>query len=291
MRQRVHKKLVMPEVIGLKEDDAQIMLSNAGFLAKARVRFVESYDPNGSVVQQHPMKGQLIDNDSPQLEIHVAKRSYMAYLPQIYQVDAAMGNSFIREFLWVFQHLSESVSRKLDRSHTYYDPLECPPDFLPWLASWVALTLDVDWPVVKKREMIQAASEMYKYRGTSRALREVLSIFLGKPPRIEENAWPYAGFRVGVSSTVAEDTIILPPINLDHCFMVHIPVKSEDITEEMVVKVHNIINMEKPAHATYFLQFQTDEDKAIPQVFMQIGVSSLGVADLRYDEDEEVPES
>ena len=89
----------MPEVIGLNEEDAQIMLSNAGFVTRARIRFVESYERSGSVVQQHPMKGQLIDNDSPQLELNVSKRSYMAFLPQIYQVDAAMGNSFIREFL------------------------------------------------------------------------------------------------------------------------------------------------------------------------------------------------
>ncbi|MBT9557728.1 MAG: hypothetical protein IV100_16960 [Myxococcales bacterium] len=52
------------------------------------------------------------------------------------------------------------------------------------------------------------------------------------------------------------------------------------------MKIHNLINMEKPAHATYFLQFQTEERRATPQVFMQIGVSSLGVPDLRYDDDE-----
>ena len=275
----------MPELVGLRQNDAQIVLGNARF-RPASVRFVESYEEIGTVVHQHPMRGQLVDNDS-EVWIHIAKRNYVQYLPQIFQIETATGNSFLREYLWVFQHQFESITEKLDHGHRYFDPQETPDKFLNWLASWVALTLDIDWPTIKKRKMIKAASEMYKYRGTRRALIEVLEIFLGKRPRIEENAWPYNGFRIGVSSTVAEDTIILPPIKLDHTFMVHIPVGPDEITEEMVVKVHNIIKLEKPAHATYFLQFKSDDEKSKPQLFMQIGVSAMGVADMRYSEQEE----
>jgi len=287
IRERVRKKLVMPDLVGLHYRDAQIMLTNLGF-AEGTLRFVESYEDVDHIVNQHPMKGQLVDSTTEVL-LSVAKQSYLRFLPQVFQVDAGLGNAFLREYLWIFQHTLESLTSHLDDGHRYYDPRETPQHFLNWLASWVALTLDVDWPDVKKRKMIRAAAEMYRYRGTKRAMREVLEIFLGKRPSIQENAWPYAGFRIGISSTVAEDTIILPPIQLDHCFMVHIPVASDEITEEMVVKVHNIIKMEKPAHATYFLQFKTEEDKARPQAFFQIGVSALGVADLRYDEDEEEP--
>ncbi len=283
VRERVRKKLVMPDLVGLREADAQIMLTNLGF-QQGRVRFVESYQEVGNVVHQHPLKGQLVDSNL-EVQLSVAKRNYVQYLPQVYQVETSTGNAFLREFLWVFQHVMESVTSKLDNGHLYYDPRETPPEFLPWLASWVALTLDIDWPDVKKRKMIQSAAEMYKFRGTKRAMRDVLEIFVGKQPRIEENAWPYSGFRIGVSSTVAEDTIILPPIDLDHCFMVHIPMPPEDITEEMVVKIHNIIKMEKPAHTTYFLQFEREEDKAKPLPFFQIGVSALGVQDMRYDEE------
>lgn len=277
----------MPDLSGVRERDAQIILTSLGF-AEANVHFVESYEDLGTVVHQHPMKGQLVDNTTL-VRLKIAKRNYIQFLPQIYQVETATGHGFLREFLWIFQHQLESISGKLDGGHRYYDPRETPDDFLPWLASWVAMALDVDWPAVKKRKMIRAAAEMYKYRGTRRALKEMLAIFIGRTPSIEENAWPYEGFRVGVSSTVAEDTIILPAINLDHCFMVHVPIAPEDITEEMVVKVHNIIKMEKPAHSMYFLQFKTEDDKAKPQLFMQIGVSALGVSDLRYDEDEEEP--
>ncbi|MFT5431173.1 MAG: phage tail-like protein [Myxococcota bacterium] len=284
MRERVRSKLRMPDVVGLREQDAQIMLQAENFLP-ATVQFVESYEDLNTVVSQEPIKGQLVDT-SAEVVIHVAKQSYLKFLPQIYQQDTALGNTFLKRYLWIFQHVTTSVTDKLDHAHGYYDPRETPADFLPWLASWVALSLDIDWDDLKKRKLVRAAAEMYKYRGTKRAMIDILEIFCDKAPRIVENAWPYAGFCIGVTSSVGEDTIILPQINLDHCFMVYIPVGADEITEEMVVKIHNIINLEKPAHTMYFLQFQTEEVRAAPQVFMQVGVSHLGVPDLRYDEGE-----
>ncbi len=282
MQERERKKLRMPEVVGLREEDAQALLRNMGF-APARIRFVDAYEDVGTIVQQAPLKGQLADSHGP-LMLTVCRRSYMRLLPQIYQVDASTGNPFLREYLWIFQHLVESVTKKIDGMYKYFHPLECPPDFLPWLASWVALTIDTDWPEIKKRTLIRRAAHLYRNRGTRRAMIEILDIFVGKRPKIIENKWPYTGFRMGVTSAIGEDTIVLPPINLDHCFIVQLPIPPEDVTEEMVVKIHNIINHEKPSHTTYFLQFKSEVAKAKPQVFMQIGaVSTIGLTELRYD--------
>ena len=284
MQERVRKKLIMPDLIGLRERDAQIMLTNTGFNT-GEVRFVESYDDIGTVIQQDPIKGQLIDSSTP-IAINVSKKNYIRFLPQIYQTNSSMGNSFLKEYLWIFQHLVESISSKLDDNHEYFDARYTPEQFLPWLAGWIALTLDIDWEPTKKRQFIRSAAQQYKYRGTSLALTEMLHIFVGKRPVINENTWPYRGFRIGVTSTMGEDTIILPPLNLDHCFIVELPIRHDEITEEMVVKVHNIINMEKPAHTTYFLQFKTDGDTARPQLFMQIGISStIGDAKVTYEEE------
>jgi phage tail-like protein len=281
VRERRRKTLKMPEVLGLTERDAQVMLANHGF-REARVRYVRSYDTIGEVVGQAPMHGQIVDANI-EVELRIAQRSFVRFLPQIYQQDDALGHHFLREYLWVFQHLFASITDNLDEGYTYYDARETPEEFLPWLASWVSLTLDVDWEESKKRKLIRSAAENYRRRGTRRAIEDVLHIFLDKKVHVEENAWPYPGFCIGVTSSIGEDSIVLPKINLDHCFMVHIPIAPDEITEEMVVKVHNIINLEKPAHTMYFLQFQLLEKRAAPQVFMQIGVSSLGVPDLRYD--------
>jgi phage tail-like protein len=285
MRERIRKKLKVPNLIGLNHRDAQVTLSNTGF-EPGRIRFVQSYEPLDTVVEQYPLKGQLIDSRDD-IEIKVSKRSYLQYLPQIYQVDSAMGNSFLREFLWIFQHAFDSIGEKITDSHRYYDPRETPEKMLPWLASWVALTLDVDWPEIKKRKLIRAAAERYRMRGTRQALEEMLGVFVGTDPKIEENAWPYRGFRIGVTSVMGDDTMILPPLNLDHCFIVHVPTGADGLSEEMVVKIHNIINMEKPAHATYCLQFDSADDRPKPQMFVQIGVAStVGEADLRITDDD-----
>ena len=272
MQERLRKRLIMPDLVGLRERDARIMLRNQGF-RDAIIHFVESYEELDTVVQHAPMKGQLIDSETP-ITLNVAKRSYVNYLPQIYKQEAATGTSFLKNYLWIFQHQVESVTSRLDGAHRYFDPYETPETFLPWLATWVALAIDVDWPDIKKRKLVKRAAQMYGYRGTRRALKEILGIFVGQEPRIEENAWPYRGFRVGVTSTIAEDTIILPTIKMDHCFIVHIPIAADEITEETVVKIHNIITMEKPAHTTYFLQFKTEDKKATPQVYMTIGVAA-----------------
>jgi phage tail-like protein len=286
MRERVRKKLIMPDLLGLNQRDAQVTLRNAGF-SPSRVRYIQSYEALDTVVEQVPLKGQLLGSNDD-IEIKVAKKSYLQYLPQIFQVDSAMGNTFLREYLWIFQHIFDSINELIDNGDKYYDPRETPSEMLSWLASWVALSLDVDWPDLNKRKLIQNAAAKYRNRGTRRALEEMLGIFVGAEPKIEENTWPYPGFRIGVTSTMGEDSMILPPLNLDHCFVVHVQQTVNEISEEMVVKVHNIINMEKPAHTAYCLQFSSDAERPTPQTFMQIGVASVvGTAAADYEEAED----
>ena len=277
MRERIRKRLAVPDLLGLNQNDAQAILRNAGF-TPGRVRYVQSYDPLDTVVDQYPLKGQLL-SDNEDIELKIAKRSYLQYLPQIFQMDSAMGNSFLREYLWIFQHIFDSIDEKLSKGHEYFDPRHTPSEMLPWLASWVALSLDVDWPELNKRKLIRNAAQKYRNRGTRQSLEEMLEIFVGTAPKIDENSWPYPGFRIGITSTMGEDSMILPPLHLDHCFVVHVPQPVDEISEEMVVKIHNIINMEKPAHTNYCLQFYSDDNRPTPQVFMQIGViSTVGEA-------------
>ena len=51
MRERIRRKLIMPDLVGLRERDAQIMLANAGF-SPGTVRFVDAYENIGTVIQQ-----------------------------------------------------------------------------------------------------------------------------------------------------------------------------------------------------------------------------------------------
>jgi phage tail-like protein len=191
-----------------------------------------------------------------------------------------VGRNLVRDICFIFEHMFGSVDEVLDRGHSYYDPLECPPEFLPWLASWTAMVLDVGWPIEKKRALLKRSVDLYRIRGTTRGLALFLKLFIGHEPIIEENKWPFRGFRVGVDARVGIDTVVLPPVNLAHCFTVTVPIKFTEVTPEMVVRVHEIIQMEKPAHVQYYLRFAADEGDAQLREFFAIGLrSGIGIAD------------
>jgi hypothetical protein len=75
-----------------------------------------------------------------------------------------------------------------------------------------------------------------------------------------------------VHSSIATDSVILPEPNLDYCFIVELPKQFSDLSDEMVVRIHEIIEREKPAHTTYFLRFEAEQHKHELRPFMQIGV-------------------
>ena len=52
-------------------------------------------------------------------------------------------------------------------------------NFLPWLASWLALVLDDKWPTEKKRELVKKAHRLFNKRGTPEGLKEILEIYIG----------------------------------------------------------------------------------------------------------------
>lgn len=276
-REIVSRTVRLPEVTGITLANARLMLRNAGIEADAvRLRYEEAYRPQDEVIRQNPPQGSLVPVDAP-VELVVSRRSLLHHLPQVFQKADRTGEHFLREFLWVFDHLFADVQRHLDRVHHYFDPLESPPEFLSWLASWVALAIDQDWPEAKQRKLIRQAIDMYGYRGTVRGLKLFLSIFTDVEPKVRENVWPYEGFRVD-STRIGIDSIVLPPVELAHCFMVDVPAEFTDATDETILKIHDIIRMEKPAHTAYYLTFEAAPEMQDPGGFM-IGGHRLGTED------------
>lgn len=198
-RQLAEHAADMPPLEGYDLRKAMKILRTAGFpLDKVRVRFIESEEVRGLVVRQYPDAGEKIDmtNDLYQMELCVSDSSAIDFLPSIYQRSDITGRNFLKDFLWIFQHIFNQTREKLDNIHTYFDPLETPADFLPWLGSWVAMVLDEDWPELKKRNLIRKAVELYHLRGTLRGIRIYLKIFTGVEPTIHENYWPFEGIQI-----------------------------------------------------------------------------------------------
>ena len=268
----------MPDVSGMRFDDACIVLSQAGFGAPVK-RYVQDYAEDGTVVTQAPMRGQLVDSDV-HVELRVARQNWIRFLPQIYQVQGAQENDLFFRFLWIFQQIHDQIGERIDRVHEIFEPLETPPEMLDWLASWLALHLETDWPEEKKRRWLRYAPALFAARGTRKALEQLLELYLDIRPTIYENEWPDGAFRVGVTSEIGVTSTILPPMNLNAVFVVELPMAPNELSDEMLVRVHRVIQSEKPAHANYFLRFHSDSASEDWGPFMTIGEETVGTAEV-----------
>lgn len=273
----VNRKVVrVPEVTGLTLEKARILMEDAG-LGRLVVLFREGYEDPNTVVDQRPARGQMV-YETTEVTIWVARRGYMQHLPALYRRSDAVGHNVVRDICFLYEHIFGSIAEKIDDNHKYYDPHTMPGEFLTWLASWTAFTVDLDWPEPRKRALIKRAVDLYRIRGTKRALALFLKLFTGYEPDIDENVWPFKGFRVETEARIGIDSVILPPVNLSHCYIITIPVKFDDVTPELVFRIHQIVQLEKPAHTHYYLRFLEEEGDVELREFFAIGMrSGIGI--------------
>src|SRR5687767_2381468 len=285
----------VPDVVGRPLGKAQIVLEDAG-LAKIVTLYRESYEDRDTVLEQRPARGQMV-YEGTEVTIWVARRGYLEHLPAIYRRSDAVGRNLVRELCFVFEHMFDSVERNLIDGWRFYDPHVAPQDFLDWLARWTAFTLDLDWPETEKRALIKRAVDLYRIRGTKRGLSLFLKLFTGHEPDIAENTWPFKGFRLEgegaeEGARVGLDSVILPPVELAHCFVVTMPIKFENVTTDTVIRIHQIIQMEKPAHTHYYLNFAEEKGDVELREFFAIGLRSgigIGAEVVQTVEDEPEP--
>jgi phage tail-like protein len=282
----------VPDVLGRSHTKAQILLEDSG-LAKVVTLYRESYEDRDTVLEQRPARGQMV-YEGTEVTIWVARRGYLENLPAIYRRSDAVGRNLVRELCFVFEHMFDSVEVNLTDGWRFYDPHVTPIEFLTWLSGWTAFSLDLDWPEAEKRALIKRAVDLYRIRGTKRGLSLFLRLFTGQEPDIDENTWPFKGFRVEaegaeIGARVGLDSVIMPPVDLAHCFVVTMPLKYEMVTTDMVIRIHQIIQMEKPAHTHYYLRFAEEKGDAELREFFAIGLRSgigIGAEVVQTTEDE-----
>lgn len=108
-------------------------------------------------------------------------------LPALFQDD-----DFSRRLVGALDELIAPIICALDNMPSYFDAQESPADFVPWLADWVGVALDENWPTERQRVLVAQAGELYRWRGTVRGLRALVAIYTGTEPEIEESggaAW------------------------------------------------------------------------------------------------------
>jgi len=168
---------------------------------------------------------------------------------------------FFARFLRGFDDEIEPLERLLPVLHRYFGPYSTPSDFLPWLACWVALALDENWPEMRRRRLIAEAVELYRWRGARKGLLRYLEIYAGVKPEINDQ--PFRGWRLGAGSLLGKNTVLGDVA--DHSFVVTLAVPDPSAINEQIVR--DIIESEKPAHTGYSLRIvrriSFEEERAV----------------------------
>ena len=189
----------------------------------------------------------------------LAKGSYLNHLPALYQADELMGR-----FLMLFESFWGPIEGQIDNEALYFDPRMTPPDFLPWLASWLNLVLDEYLPEERQRRLIRSAVSLYRRRGSRQGLIDYLEIYTGVRADITEHR--AKDFRLGREARLGPG-IALGKGNQPHAFTVTLrlpPVVSPAGDENAQARqeaerrrtIEAIIEAEKPAHTVYTLRIE-----------------------------------
>ncbi|MCL4240939.1 MAG: hypothetical protein KJ048_06255 [Dehalococcoidia bacterium] len=109
------------------------------------------------------------------------RSNYLEYLPGIYH-----DSDFLGRFLLIFEHILSPIDRTIENIPDYFDPDLAPPDVVTWLGSWLGLVLDARWPDERRRDVVKAAPELFRWRGTRRGLSHFLRLYTGVEPEIIE---------------------------------------------------------------------------------------------------------
>ncbi|HEY9076325.1 MAG TPA: phage tail protein I [Anaerolineaceae bacterium] len=195
-------------------------------------------------------KGEHLAEESAMLQV-LAKGRYLRYLPEIYRQDELMGR-----FLMLFESFWSPIENQIVEIDRFFDPAICPPEFLPWLGSWLGSRFDRNLPVERQRSLLKSAVTLYRCRGTRPALQQYLEIYTGGRVEIHERC--SSNFRLGASARLGPG-IALGRQNMPNTFTVDLylpepPPEAPSVARSLRRQVEAIIESQKPAHTAYSLQ-------------------------------------
>jgi phage tail-like protein len=97
-----------------------------------------------------------------------------------------LGSDLADGLIDAFDVLLAPVFASIDNFDCYLDPALTPEDFLPWLASWVGVSVNERWSEERQRGFAARAVELYLWRGTARGIAAAVEVYAGVRPEIDE---------------------------------------------------------------------------------------------------------
>lgn len=120
-----------------------------------------------------------------QMRVEFDHTGYLSHLPAIYRKAGAC-KDFLLRFLSLFETFFSQTEAAIHALPSLFDPWSPPREYLPWLAGWLALTLDEEWNEATQRRAIADAFASYALRGTPAGLRKALQDQAGVAAVIQE---------------------------------------------------------------------------------------------------------
>lgn len=74
-------------------------------------------------------------------------------------------------------HPHEAIQQVIARLHRLYDPWHTPPEYLRWLASWLALDFPEIWDEYQRRKVTSEIVGIYQQRGLKRGIEDFLDLY------------------------------------------------------------------------------------------------------------------
>ena len=111
----------------------------------------------------------------------------MNQLPAVYRQNPE-AEDFTERFLSLFDASIADLDRAIERYPALLDPEGIPAEVLPWLGSFLDVTFDRAWETSKRRKILRAVPELYRWRGTISGLTESIKLVFDVEPTIQELA-------------------------------------------------------------------------------------------------------
>ena len=203
------------------------------------------------------------------LRVEHAGHDYLRRLPRTFSREPVEAD-FLRRYLAICEGLLGELENRAAHREYLLDPFGTPEDLLPWLASFLGMTLDERWPVAARRTLVAEAAWLFRFRGTIAGLVRFLEIYLGDSVVILEHfrlrgmggallgdrgaaissSVLGGGFRVG--GVIGDPALSPLQGDIDDAFDTHahrfsVMVRGH-LSDEQLDVVHHVLDVHRPAH-------------------------------------------
>jgi phage tail-like protein len=221
-------------------------------------------------------------------------------LPGVFREDPVAAD-FLDRFIATFDASIEDIDRIITRFPALLDPASSPAEALAWIGTFLDIVLDPAWSEQMRRDILLAAPELYRRRGTPWAIARAIELTTGFAPAIQElgGVNPFArlakqrsdrGFRLGEARLFGAakarfrlDASALGGAPLrshgdpdrDHVaatgwrVLVQVPALDND---DAVARLRRLIDAQKPAHVV--TQLRVGSDLALLGIHSAVGIDT-----------------